>query len=226
VNATIWYNTVMTIIDQIIQSPRLPQYVHQLNEVLAAERARREEFYAWLPDDTKAEFINGRIFGHSPVRFEHSDASDNLLTLMRSYVRKHDLGHVGHEKLLICLTRNDYEPDICYWRKEVSVMFHDAQLKFPVPDLTVEVLSPSTEENDRVIKFEDYAAHGTREYWIVDPGAHVIEQYVLEGDRYLLAAKKDDGVIISRVIAGLEIPVVAAFDSKANLLALETIMKG
>ncbi len=48
---------------------------------------------------------------------------------------------------------------------------HLAQSKFPAPDLIVEVLSESTEANDRGIKFEDYAAHGVVEYWIVDPMA-------------------------------------------------------
>jgi Uma2 family endonuclease len=216
----------MTIIDQIIGSPRMPQYVHQLNEVLAAERTRREEFYAWLPDDKKAEFINGRIVVHSPVRLEHETASSRLYRLLSVYVERHELGHVGHEKLLVCLTRNDYEPDIAYWDAQKSKDFTDDQMQFAAPDLAVEVLSPSTEEIDRKIKFEDYALHGTREYWIVDADAKCIEQYVLRGDQYELAAKKDDGVIASRAIKGLEIPVVAAFDAKANLRVLEAIMKG
>lgn len=62
----------------------MPQYVQELVHILEAERADREKFYEWLPDDKKAEFINGRIFVHSPGRFEHSDASDNLLVLLRN----------------------------------------------------------------------------------------------------------------------------------------------
>jgi len=30
-------------------------------------------------------------------------------------VEKNNLGFIGHEKILIALTRNDYEPDICYF---------------------------------------------------------------------------------------------------------------
>ena len=33
-------------------------------------------------------------------------------------------------------------------------------MKFPVPDLAVEVLSPSTEVRDRGVKFEDFASNG------------------------------------------------------------------
>ena len=36
------------------------------------------------------------------------------------------------------------------------------------PDLVVEILSPSTELNDRGTKFQTYQKYGVREYWILD----------------------------------------------------------
>ena len=42
-------------------------------------------------------------------------------------------------------------------------------MKYPAPDFIAEILSPSTDERDRGIKFEDYAAHGVGEYWLLDP---------------------------------------------------------
>lgn len=214
----------MTIIDQIVQSPRMPKYVEQLVHILEAERVAREKFYDWLPDDKKAEFINGEIVVHSPVKLEHESASSKLYRLLSTYVDKHKLGYVGHEKLLVCLTRNDYEPDVCFWRSELSSRFGDKQMKFPAPDLAIEVLSPSTEAFDRKVKFEDYAAHDTEEYWIVDPDARMIEQYLLEGDHYELAVKSADGTLHSRAIKGFEMPVQAAFDADANIKTLAKII--
>jgi Uma2 family endonuclease len=49
-----------------------------------------------------------------------------------------------------------------------------------VPDLVVEVLSPSTEKMDRGLKMETYARHGIGEYWIVDIPQSVIEIYRLD----------------------------------------------
>ena len=49
-----------------------------------------------------------------------------------------------------------------------------------VPDLVVEVLSPSTEKMDRGLKIETYARHGIGEYWIVDIPKSVIEIYRLD----------------------------------------------
>lgn len=216
----------MTIIDQIIQSPRMPQYVRELNDILSAERTKREQFYEWLPDDKKAEFINGNIIVHSPVKFEHAGASSRLFTLLYVYVTKHHLGYVGHEKMLVSLTRNDYDPDVCFWTPAKSSAFKEGQMQFPAPDLVIEVLSPSTTANDRNIKFEDYAAHGIDEYWIVDAKQQTIEQYLLTSGVYQLAMKKNDGHLRSRAVKGLEIPVLAVFDAEANLEALEGIMKG
>jgi Uma2 family endonuclease len=46
------------------------------------------------------------------------------------------------------------------------------------PDLVVEILSPNSIKRDRTIKHESYARFGVPEYWIVDPGNLVIEQYI------------------------------------------------
>ncbi len=105
----------MTLLEQIIHSPRLPQYFEEIGEILAAERGKREKFFEDLRENQKAEFINGEVVVQSPVKVEHDGASSKLFVLFHAYVGKHELGYVGHEKLLISLIRNDYEPDICYF---------------------------------------------------------------------------------------------------------------
>lgn len=172
-----------TIIDQLLHSPRLPAYLAQMNAVLSEEQQRREQFYEQMTEQEKVEFINGATVVHSPVKLEHAEASENLLMLIKAYVNVHDLGSVFHEKILITLTRNDYEPDICYFRAEVAAQFAPDQMRFPAPDLIVEVLSPSTEERDRGMKFEDYAAHGVAEYWLIAPASRTVEQYTLADER-------------------------------------------
>ncbi len=49
-----------------------------------------------------------------------------------------------------------------------------------VPDLVVEVLSPSTAQVDRGLKMETYARYGVGEYWIVDIDSASIEIYRLD----------------------------------------------
>ena len=99
-------------------------------------------------------------------------------------------------------------------------------MRFPAPDLAVEVISESTERNDRGVKFDDYAAHGVAEYWIIGPDAETLEQYLLPegGDVYRLAIKAMTGQVRSFAIPGFEIPVRAIFDPEVNQAALQTLL--
>jgi Uma2 family endonuclease len=211
-------------IEQLLRSSRLPEAMRRLQAVTRAEAKKRRYFYEVVTEQQKAEFINGEIIVHSPVKMRHTVASQNLFTLLQMYVRKNSLGAVFHEKILIILTRNDYEPDICFFGQEKAKTFTPTQTRFPAPDMVVEVPSESTEANDRGIKFEDYATHGVAEYWIVDPAAETIEQYLLQEDVYRLAVKVKTGTIASEVVAGFEIPVRAVFDSAVQLAALQAIV--
>ena len=211
-------------LEQILRSPRLEMYARSIQQRLEAERVAREKFYDELNEDVKAEFINGEVIVHSPVKWEHDGASKLPFKLLDTYVSMHQLGYVGHEKMLVALTRNDYEPDICFWSSAKSSTFSSKQMKFPAPDLIVEVLSPSTESTDRGVKFEDYAAHGVGEYWIIDPDTRFIEQYVLDGQDYRLRIKANSGRIVSPAVPGFDVPVEALFDEKANLAALRAIL--
>ncbi len=215
----------MTIaLDKLLESPQLVLYYEQIRDLLAEEQKRRAEFYAQIDEDHKVEFINGATIFQSPVKLRHSEAAQDLQMLLRLYVRKHQLGLVGFEKLLVSLTRNDYEPDICFFRQEIAATFSPDQMHFPAPDFVAEVLSPSTEATDRGVKFTDYAAHGVSEYWIIDPDAQVVEQYVLADGVYTLQIKARSGEITSSAVAGFSIPIRALFDPEEHQRALHNLV--
>jgi Uma2 family endonuclease len=139
-------------------------------------------------------------------------ASTNISTELLPYVKKNKLGKVGYEKVMVRLTRNDYEPDICFWSAETASSFESKQSAFPPPDFVIEILSDSTRDRDYGIKMTDYALHGVREYWIVDTEHETIEQYLLEGNMFVLAQKLKDGTLQSEVIAGFKIGVKSVFE--------------
>jgi len=221
--------TAEMTIQQLIHSPEMPIYVKQLQLMLQKEQQRRERFYEEMAEGQKVEFINGEVIVHTPVKLEHNIVSQNLLVLLSTYVRKHHLGFVGYEKILITLTRNDYEPDICYFGQAKAQAFTPEQMKFPAPDLVVEILSPATEAFDRGIKFRDYATHGVTEYWIVDPHQEYVEQYVLKGREgeyeYELLVKSKTGRIQSVAVDGFDVPVRAIFDEAGQFAALQQILE-
>jgi Uma2 family endonuclease len=179
------------VLEQLTQSPKLGLYIQRLEQVLQTEQAKRQAFYRHITEQDKAEFINGQMIMHSPVKLRHNRTGKFLLKLLDTHVSNHKLGFVGYEKLMVSLTRNDYEPDLCFFRQEVAEAFTADQMLFPAPDFVVEILSPSTAANDRGVKLEDYAAHGIAEYWIIDPDAELLEQYLLDPatDTYRLERK-------------------------------------
>jgi Uma2 family endonuclease len=205
-----------SIVDQLLRSPRAREYLDQISQRLKQEQEARQRFRDQMTEDTRAEFINGEVVVHSPSRFAHNRTAERIYRLLHGYVESRGLGCVGHEKYLVELTRNDVEPDVVFWKSERSSLFREDQLIYPPPDMVVEVLSESTEAIDRGTKFEDYAAHGVSEYWIVDPDAKTLEQYILSGDHYELRLKSGDGTVRCVALSGAEFPILALFDDAEN----------
>lgn len=202
----------MTALDELRQSPNLRDLLDKLEQSWADEQRRRHEFWADVDENVKAEFILGEIIYHSPVYGRHWMASSAITRYLLPYVYDNKLGKIGYEKVMVRLTRNDYEPDICFWNAQVANGFGLKQSAFPPPDFIVEILSDSTKDRDYGIKMTDYALHGVQEYWIVDVEHETVEQYLLEGNTYSLAQKLKDGILASEVIMGFQIKVKSIFD--------------
>lgn len=209
-----------------MEMPNAVLFARQLEVALKKEQKKRQHFYSIIDENKKMEFINGEIYFQSPVKLRHNSAMLSLAKLLHTYASVNKLGYVGAEKLLVSLTRNDYEPDVCFFGKEKAKKFKAAQMQFPAPDLVVEVLSKTTETHDRGIKFTDYAAHGVSEYWIVDPENETLEQYILDDGEYELIMKSKDGMVKSHAVNGFKIPVRAIFSEAENLKALQGILSG
>lgn len=211
------------LVAQILEIGHAPLILDEVKAALEEEQQKRHEFYEMIGEDDKAEFVNGHVIMHSPVKKQHSDASQNIFSLMKYYVQKHQLGYVGYEKIMISLTRNDYEPDVCFFKKEKSKDFTKKQMLFPTPDFVIEVLS-SNVNHDRIIKYNDYEAHGIEEYWIIDADSETVEQYLIKNGQYELQLKAQEGHITSQAIEGFKIPIRAIFDEEENFNTLQEML--
>ena len=216
-----------TAVQQILKRPDAPKHLAALQKALSEETVRRQSFYNWIDEDVKAEFINGTIVMQSPARRRHLRATEQLSRILSVYTQIKKKGTIMIEKAMIALTRNDYEPDIVFFKKEKSALFQEDQMLFPAPDFVVEILSKSTAKNDKGIKKEDYALHGVKEYWIIDPIKKTVEQHLLINDSdtayfppYIYHIDDD---IESKVIEGFKIPVRAIFEEEANLETLKNL---
>jgi Uma2 family endonuclease len=213
-----------SLIEQLKASPLLPEIIQEGQAELRREHALRVKFYNDITPEHKWEFINGEVIMHSPALNRHLLATQRLFQAMSMHCLVQRCGQVRVEKAMTSFPRNDYEPDICFFGIAKTGLITPDTLRFPIPDLIVEVLSPSTEARDRGIKFTDYASHGVREYWIIDTVAETVELYRLSGTSYPPVEKQSEGMLRSDAMPGFEIPVRAIFDDEANLAALHSTM--
>ena len=128
------------------------------------------------------------------TRNSHMMTVFNLGRLLGTFVQARGLGAIGVEQALTAFTRNDYA-----LRTFVSGETPKAKRRSREWDggglsragfHRRSAFSQHGSTHDRGVKFEDYAARiKMGEYWIIDPEAKVIEQYVHRQGGYDLAGK-------------------------------------
>ncbi len=207
-------NTSIDLLEPIKASADFPKLLEQLQHDWDEEQMNRHDFWKKHDETIKAEFINGIGVYESPVYGRHWKASSKITRQLLNYVYENKLGDVGYEKVMCRFTRNDYEPDIVFWKNEKSKDFLPKQSAFPPPDFVIEILSDSTKDKDRGVKFEDYSSHGVSEYWIVDTDNSTVEQYLQMEGELKLHLKLNQGIIKSVAIEGFAMEVLEIFEEK------------
>ena len=79
------------------------------------------------------------------------------------------------------------------------------------PDLVVEILSPSTARNDRLVKLQLYQKAGVREYWIVDPETKTVSAHLLKNGEYVTYAYGDSDAAPVHILEGLSVDLREVF---------------
>lgn len=128
-----------------------------------------EQFLEWLEPGIHADLIGGEIHMHSPVNLRHAGLVNFLDRLLAGYLEETGLGVLHRETVAVRLSvRETFLPDLSYFTQAQAARLLATHVPF-APTFIVEVLSPSTADNDRQRKFAAYELHGVQEYWILDP---------------------------------------------------------
>ena len=81
-----------------------------------------------------------------------------------------------------------------------------------VPELIIEIFSPSNQSHDLIFKTNLYQKFHVTEYWIINPILNHMMVYSLGDDnQYRLIASEKEGLIISSIINDFEVDVEALF---------------
>ena len=103
---------------------------------------------------------------------------------------------------MILSATNVVQPDIIFISNARSHIIAEANI-CGAPDLAIEIISPSTERRDRIVKRNLYARHGVGEYWLVDPYAKTITVLLLgAGDYDAYAVFGEGDILTSPTLAG------------------------
>ena len=147
-----------------------------------------DDYYA-LPEDVRAELIDGQIYYQAAPNRRHQKLVMTLSKLIANYIDvKGGSCEVYPAPFAVKLRKdrkNIVEPDI-------SVICDKNKLTdqgcLGAPDWIIEIISPSTSSHDYIRKLNLYADAKVREYWIVDPEQQQIIVYFLEKENFKMKA--------------------------------------
>ncbi|MBR1742217.1 MAG: Uma2 family endonuclease [Lachnospiraceae bacterium] len=156
---------------------------------LAKEKIYTEEDYYNLPEDVRAELIDGVfIYNQAAPNTRHQRLVSELNAEIRNYIKsKGGACKVIPAPFSVKLHKDRntiVEPDI-------SVICDESKLTergcTGAPDWIIEITSPSNAGYDYVTKLNLYKEAGVREYWIVDPSIEKVFVYHLEDEAFSLS---------------------------------------
>jgi len=162
------------------------------------------EHYALIPNDGKRhEIIEGDHYVHPTPSLFHQTVSQRIQFQLYNQIQLTEKGVVFCAPVDVQLHDHSIvQPDLLVVLADNKKILTAPKID-GVPDLMIEILSPSNPKHDREIKMKLYLQSGIREYWIVDPMKEVIEQYELKNDAYELI--EHDGIVSLTILDGVSV---------------------
>ncbi|WP_422462363.1 Uma2 family endonuclease [Endozoicomonas sp. ALB115] len=173
--------------------------------ITAAEYLETEEIA-----EVKRDFVNGYVYAMVDASRRHNLLTVFLATLLNTHLQGTACQVFASDMKVRAGGKNNamfFYPDVMVACSHTS----DETPKDPyveeTPKLIVEVLSPNTEQHDRLGKLAAYTQIASlEEYLLVDQQDMLVDLYRRSGEQWQLTQmKKGDQLVLSSV--GLELPV-------------------
>jgi Uma2 family endonuclease len=170
--------------------------------------------FARMPDDgTIQELVRGRIVRMPPPIPYHGQICVEFVLALGEFVRSHGLGRIVANDSGV-VTERDPDTvrgaDVCYYSKArlPNELPHD-QYADVVPDLVVEVRSPSDRWRKILAKVGEYLSAGVTVVIVADPTTSSVLVYRDEGSPQTFGP--NDSLTIPDLLPGFSAPVARFF---------------
>ncbi|HZX72774.1 MAG TPA: Uma2 family endonuclease [Cyclobacteriaceae bacterium] len=155
-----------------------------MNPVVIKQKATSKD-YLNLPEGAPYQLINGElIMSPSPVSL-HQRVLLKLVEELGAIIKKSNSGELFISPLDVYFDdENIFQPDIFFIAKDNPAQTDDHDWVRGIPDLIIEILSPSNAYYDTQKKMRVYEKYGVQEYFIVDPEDKMVTAYSIIEEKY------------------------------------------
>jgi Uma2 family endonuclease len=148
--------------------------------------------YRQLPEDGRRyELMEGELFVSPPPSTRHQTVLVHLLNALVEGLDKPGLARIFCAPMdLVLAPTSVVQPDLIVVGAARATII-GAQALEGVPDVVVEILSPSSLDRDQYIKRKLYERFAIPEYWVVDPEHGMMVAHRLDEGTYGIRAQYD-----------------------------------
>jgi Uma2 family endonuclease len=169
------------------------------------------------PLDSLYEVIDGRRVEKPPMAADAVWIASVLVRILGGFAHANQLGRVVAEMLFnLGAGRRQRRPDAAFvsyprWPRERPITKDDAWEV--VPDLAIEVISPSNTAGAMQRKVREYFEAGVRRVWVIYPEEHLIQVY--SSPREVRGLGDGDELDGEDILPGFRLPVAELFQDIA-----------
>lgn len=135
-------------------------------------------------DDERAEIVNGEPAMMAPPTTAHQLISGEIFQQLGNYLEGKKCRAIPAPFAVRLFEKDGESPEDVDTMVELDITIVCDPSKLDkhgckgAPDMVVEILSPSTQRHNRLVKLGLYQRAGVREYWIVDPDSSTVQVFL------------------------------------------------
>ncbi|MCZ8355168.1 MAG: Uma2 family endonuclease [Cyclobacteriaceae bacterium] len=155
------------------------------------------------------QLIHGKLIMSPAPSPQHQRISRNLFQILIQHTV--NFGEVFYSPIDLILSESIVlQPDLVFISNKKKEIITNRGIE-GIPDLIVEVISPSNSYIDRVTKKEIYTTHGIPELWLVDPQSKRLEIYLPQTAQAIKVYKEDE-VVMAETLPNLSFILSSIFE--------------